>query len=1638
MKKTLTFGVIVLLMMGFNFNVFAQNSMARLAIPDSLLNNQGYDSIVASTYLNTGVLWDKVYPHVNLLGHQGFNDDDTAKGMDGFQAYLDLFYSATDTTNMIGFDSLGALYKHFQVAYDALPIMTMAYQYQMLKLTAFTDSLICLVDSQLVLCDSNINPFEAKTLWMASTRFLEVPTNEDFQVVIPGYLFFSNASASSETIIDMQIDFDDGQGYRSVSLDQVLSVQYTGEGEDSKIVKLKWNTSGGYKHASFLWKTTQACTYPAADPAPWPVITRNYTVNYIDYYGNIGQHSFTRTIENLIQASIPYNGKRAEGKAYVHYHDGADLSLKKFSKPIIFVEGLDLEDVYLPKSVGMLSTTLYGLEAPFNSFSSSVRLGSAGWPQLWGCDDDGLFDAARPFLDSLHAEGYDIIMLDFVDGADYIQRNAFLLVELIEQINANKIGNEPNVIIGASMGGQIVRYALSYMENNNIPHCTRLNVSFDSPWTGAHMPLGLQCFFDYQTHHGKSGSAREALNGLHRPAPKQLLNYHIWKAKNSFRTITGSSQKTITFNFNNQLAPCPERDQMILELENMGNYPRQCRNIAIVNGNNLGNQLFPAGQQYISHNNDHCWGFSIQNDIWAGNSGIAYIAELNQAKGAPKHFYKVQNMLALYNAPASIRRDMRDAYYGIQDGLKDQGCDTLHVHLIQATQGFIPSASALGLNTSNWHYRLDVIDKYGPFLTGMSPFDAYFAQGANEEHVQTTNGNMRFFMKELRLGVDVLGQENGTILTKAWNNPLENASLPGIDINNGGVLYLNADRKYYEGGAERPSSSKNSLSRVFLGSGCKPNKTININQGGKLVLGANNLSKKIAYLYIQSGATVNLNPGGDLVIHPGSKIFVQKGGVLNLNDAVQLEDGQIVVEDGGELIFDNQAGFNFNQYGSSVLIQGKLSVKSGAVISVNSNGKLIFDQDIPWITVNNQLVRDMDSYLDIEPGAKLHLIGLNSAFSNQTLLEIRKETILKDGNQDIFDEIIVQNGAIDIAPNAFLFVASPLDVIDAEIRSTQAGQLHGGLRIWNNSTINYLRRVTIKEGNPGVLVSGPGSKGHTEFRDCIIQDNFDGLKWNSGRHVVRFCQFTNNTRSSIYGLNLSGGSEIISSNFNFNSSGGILSRADVGIDLQGQEGSSLKLKGCTIDGFLVGIKTNDIDLRASCNTVQNSLIGLRSENALTYLNEEASNTFRWNSAMNLNVLGSSNGSGVYLYNGRNLFDLPLSANSSGFRHIDGDWQCYMPYLDYSSNYQFADFNYNKFLVPVNANYQNINDYFDLHVFSCSNFFNLAASIDVDLSVNNNSTPLCGGSSVVDMHPVYATLSELPASSAKVSGGDYFNETPLSQALDQALSDLSFGENVRDDKAALQMLIAILQGTVADQDANTVAYLNLAYNGMHQALNQAYQQDQLQHNKGEALAPVQELDQVVGIANDWLLPLNPLDSSDHALIFQLNLDKVHAYRVAGHYTEALNLLINRANWTFDFVQSQRASYWNCVCEQERDYFAEEIPAEEFDYGLELCRQSFAGFTYKRGNSPLPAAQSIEGTLEAYPQPVEDVLSIELASQHLEEIDIELFSLGGQLVRKEILRPSEGLFKLDMSGLKSGLYVIHIKGIDLTEVLKVLKK
>src|SRR6185503_8018368 len=120
----------------------------------------------------------------------------------------------------------------------------------------------------------------------------------------------------------------------------------------------------------------------------------------------------------------------------------------------------------------------------------------------------------QQLIETLHADGFDAVVLNFTESTSPIQENGFVVENLLEQVRV-AAGTTPIVLVGASMGGLCSRWALDWMETHGVPHGVRTFISFDSPQKGANIPLGIQYWLDFFS--GMSADAAYLLGRLDTP-----------------------------------------------------------------------------------------------------------------------------------------------------------------------------------------------------------------------------------------------------------------------------------------------------------------------------------------------------------------------------------------------------------------------------------------------------------------------------------------------------------------------------------------------------------------------------------------------------------------------------------------------------------------------------------------------------------------------------------------------------------------------------------------------------------------------------------------------------------------------------------------------------------------------------------------------------------------------------------------------------------------------------------------------------------------------------------------------------------------------------------------------------------------
>lgn len=290
------------------------------------------------------------------------------------------------------------------------------------------------------------NPYAEKyVIGFSSYNFASFSSVTSFS--FPSDFIFSNAG-----IVKMEFDPGDGSGYRRISAGSTVSASYQ---EGAAELKMRVTLEDG---EVLTCHSRLICDPEGIKLEGLPSIDDDACIP-----GKVESFSHTS------------GGAVISARASVFYAESN--SSQSIKKPFVVVEGFDPVD---------LCTVGEQLGISLKSASST------------GYYDSG-FTTARSYYsgvlysDSGIADIYDVIYVDWMNSEADIRDNARLLMKIIDWVNAEKItagSDEPNIVLGESMGGLVARYALRTMELEGRPHETAAYISHDSPHLGAHVPLG--------------------------------------------------------------------------------------------------------------------------------------------------------------------------------------------------------------------------------------------------------------------------------------------------------------------------------------------------------------------------------------------------------------------------------------------------------------------------------------------------------------------------------------------------------------------------------------------------------------------------------------------------------------------------------------------------------------------------------------------------------------------------------------------------------------------------------------------------------------------------------------------------------------------------------------------------------------------------------------------------------------------------------------------------------------------------------------------------------------------------------------------------------------------------------------------
>ncbi|OUR94448.1 hypothetical protein A9Q87_02070 [Flavobacteriales bacterium 34_180_T64] len=709
--------------------------------------------------METSILYDRAYKVANIT--------DETKQIDALyfmQAYSEL--SKADYAS--NFNNITAFKEASQLGFinNYVPIGILHSVFDIINPKAFQSGDLTLDTNQNVIrtTDSNISTFKTFERTIASPLTARVKGLTQAFKILPELI----ANSTNQVINLIEIDFNDTIGFRTVTYDQAITINFNTEGHKKIDFKITLGDGTVKLNSAYIFIQLSSADYNARlalDPGDEsPIIPINSTLTYQGF---------------------------GEGTAllgtgeYKIYYDNVDGIL---DKPIFFVDGFDPNDT---RTIPLMYS-------------------------LMNFDDNG---TPSNLADDIRDLGYDLVVLNFPNyiadpgganipisgGADFIQRNAYILEELITTINGLKTGSEQNVIIGPSMGGLISRYALRHMEQNSIDHDTRLYISFDSPHLGANVPIGIQYMFNYMVNGDPEiVSAAPLVDGLlNSAAAKQMLIDHY------LSHLQGGSlflqDPTMTF----PLGAPNFRDAFQNELDAMG-FPQNTRNVSMINGSGV-EDVMGSGEAHQSGTPgmnliDHIFDTGVVKGFNTRAIIKTYFTPRNVETITVTDFVgeafvgiwvEAFSFLATAESISTTMNSGTDSAPGGQFDLYsfDDGTNPIITEFVanlnQRYFDFIPSLSALSITSeTNWYAVADA--NLSPFANTHVPID-------NEQHVTLTDANVAFALDEIlnpplsnvTFQEHVFKIEKNPIsngLTIISGNTYENATISFIDIT-GKVVY---------------------------------------------------------------------------------------------------------------------------------------------------------------------------------------------------------------------------------------------------------------------------------------------------------------------------------------------------------------------------------------------------------------------------------------------------------------------------------------------------------------------------------------------------------------------------------------------------------------------------------------------------------------------------------------------------------------------------------------------------------------------------------------------------------------------------------------------------------------------------------
>lgn len=828
------------------------------------------------------------------------------------------------------------------------------------------DSPLSLLGDQLVLDPTNTQYFQSQALAFAGMSAKTISVDDKITISTPLGL--------KETPQYVQLDLGDGKGYRDIHFEDEIKLSFLEGGV--KTGTLKVALKAGVYFARFRFDVAEL-----------------------------------KAKNNPIQFNYEYQDPQSPTlSSFVYGNHGNG----KMDKLVLFVEGVDLE----------------------NQITAEVFFENAG------------LNTPGSFIENLRDNNFDIGYLDYKDGnLNSILTHERELVRLIKHFKDNPDvyeGANNITIIGVDAGALVARLALAKMEKGECEeHMVQQLISYNGPFQGINMPVGLQ--FMIQSLAFMSA------------ADNELGNWEIWSFLNrDFGTpldefLNSSLFRELLVNHvDNQYGPTSKFLELKAELEEWG-FPNKTKNSAIVLGNTFNNTPALAGTPYSTSKSPegHKEFFRVnQSPDWAGLLVDCYAKALSNTPGSNnitlararftmRYKHKILGIIPTWITVDVDYLDKKYDYYVLSPS-----------DIMPGSFGFLPASLVEKYNENvdgtfmyNKAYNpqnhrhatfvstnsaLDVIPalKNTRYIgksfedmvqEGVTPFDEilFNSRDLNHWHEEGFKGEIPVDLLDMILGslLDFIPglKSLPTNLNSEFNfTPNEGDYLTGVVIEDGGVLYINANKPSgFNYGPVPDNSSKHYVRSSNPNSNFCGGTIIVIEDGGVLSLGDKSNGNS-----------------GDLSFIKSGRLVVRGGGILRL-----FEDSKIHLDESSSFILEKGALIELDGIKSRIESTGELVIsgKSGRIY-VSGKGELNIDNaTIPLSAATQLELRDRVK-VTVAPNAILEIGGANTTIlnSNQAKIEIQ-------GKINMLPQGVLSNSSDPGNENGyFIFNPTQRDFIEAD------------------------------------------------------------------------------------------------------------------------------------------------------------------------------------------------------------------------------------------------------------------------------------------------------------------------------------------------------------------------------------------------------------------------------------------------------------------------------------------------------------------------------------------------------------------------------------------------------------------------------